>query len=69
MASYVDLTKWIKAKHGFVPKPSWIAHVKSDCGLPMRMAPNRRDPGARDQACPSAKRPAIMAALKHFRMI
>ena len=36
MASYRELTKWIKAKYGFVSKSCWIARVKSDCGLVMR---------------------------------
>lgn len=69
MASYAELIKWTKAKHGFSPKTCWIAHVKADSGLPMRAAPNRRDQNRREQPCPPNRRPAIMDALKHFKMI
>ena len=69
MASYRELTKWIKAKYGFVSKSCWIARVKSDCGLVMRQAPNRRDASKREVPCPPDKSPAIMAALKHFKMV
>lgn len=69
MATYSEITKWIKAKYGFVSKSCWIAHVKSDCGLPMRHAPNRHDVSRREVPCPPDKRPAIMAALRHFKMI
>jgi hypothetical protein len=69
MASYPELTKWIKANYGFVSKSCWIAHVKSDCGLPMRQAPNRRNAPRREVPCPAEKRPAIIAALRHFKMV
>ncbi|MGF6309796.1 hypothetical protein ABIB82_004207 [Bradyrhizobium sp. i1.8.4] len=69
MASYADIAKWIKAKHGFAAKTCWIAHVKSDCGLPMRDAPNRIDPASREQPCPPQRRVAILDAFKHFKMI
>jgi hypothetical protein len=69
MATYSELTDWIKANHGFVSKSCWIAHVKCDCGLPVRQAPNRQKPTQRVVPCPPEKRPAILAALKHFKMI
>lgn len=69
MASYADVVNWVKANHGFAPKTCWIAHVKSDCGLPMRDAPNRIDHTAREHPCPPQKRAAILDAFRHFKMI
>ena len=41
MATYAEIQKVVRAKHGFVPKTCWIAHVKSDFSLTNRTAPNR----------------------------
>jgi hypothetical protein len=69
MATYQQIQKYIRAKDGFAVKTCWIAHVKSDHGLPMREAPNRISSAKREQPCPPEKRPAIEAALRHFKMI
>lgn len=69
MATYSEIVDWIKERHGFVVKTCWIAHVKSDCGLPVRQATNRHNPKVREVPCPQDKRPAILAALRHFKMI
>jgi len=69
MAKYSQIQAWVKQHYDFVPKSCWIAHVKSDCGLPTRIAPNRRDPTYRAVPCPPDKRPGILAAFKHFGMI
>ena len=67
MASYRDIQEWVRARHGFVPKSCWIAHVMSDLGLTKAVAPNRVGE-ARKYPCPPVKRPAILAALEHFGM-
>jgi hypothetical protein len=69
MATYREIQERVKTQAGFVPKTCWIAHVKSDHGLTGRNALNRFDPNAREHPCPPDKRPAIEAALNHFRMI
>jgi hypothetical protein len=68
MATYREIQERVRGQAGWLPKTCWIAHVKYDFGLPMRNAPNRA--GAdRQVPCPSDKRPAIVAALRHFGMI
>src|SRR5256886_17368390 len=42
MSTYVEIQKFVQQHHGFVPKTSWIAHVKALRGLPTRRAANRR---------------------------
>ncbi len=69
MATYSEIQAWVRKQHGFTAKTCWIAHVKSDCGLPVRTAPNRRDASVREIPCPASKRPAIVAALRHFKMV
>lgn len=69
MATYTQIEKYIKEKNLFVPKPCWIAHVKSHYGLTTRTAPNRISPAARRYPCPPNKWPAIEAAFRHFGMI
>ena len=68
MATYPEIQKWVKSKHGFVPKTCWIAHCREMCGLPLRTAPNCR---GKDRAnpCPPDKKPAIMEALRHFGIV
>ena len=69
MATYREITDHVRLKNGFVPKTCWIAHVLSDHGKTHRTAPNRQSLEQRTNACPSPKRPAIEAALRHFGMI
>ncbi|TRL28976.1 hypothetical protein FM996_18040 [Methylosinus sporium] len=69
MASYREIQDYIRASNGFVAQTCWIAHVASDYGLTKRIAHNRLTPGERAKPCPLGKRPAIEAALRHFRMI
>jgi hypothetical protein len=69
MASYRQIQEYVRQNNGFVPKSSWIAHVRSDLGLTKNTAPNRTKGTPMLHPCPDAKRPAIMNALKHFGMI
>ena len=69
MASYKEIQEYVRANNGFVPKSCWIAHVLSDLELTKRVSHRRRDGAPRLYPCPDAKRPAILAALKHFTMV
>jgi hypothetical protein len=69
MATYAEIQKFVQKRHGFVPKPAWITHVKVIWGLPTRRAPNRAGRGRRVVPCPAEKREAIEEALRHFGLI
>jgi hypothetical protein len=69
MATYKQIQEYVRSQTGIFPKSSWVAHVKSDLGLPVRNAANRFSPDERRVPCPPEKRPAIVAALRHFGMI
>lgn len=69
MATYRQIQDRVKAHGGFVPKTCWIAHVKDGHGLVGTRAPNRISLDARKHPCPTDKRAAIEAALRHFQMI
>lgn len=69
MATYREIQTYVRQNSQFVPQTCWIAHVMSDAGLTSRMAGNRVDPPTRAKPCPPSKRPAILAALRHFGMI
>jgi site-specific DNA recombinase len=68
MATYKQIQTWVKQNHGFVPQTCWIADVKSQSGLAMGKAPNRKGV-KRARLCPPEKVESIRAALKHFGMI
>ena len=65
MATYVQISEYVRQIHGFLPKTGWIAHVKELNGLALAPAPNRKGPD-RSFPCPLEKRPAIEDALRHF---
>ena len=67
MATYEQIQKRVKGKHGWAPETCWIAHCKELKGLPVRRAHN--GVGAREKPCPADKRPAIFEAFSHFGMI
>ena len=68
MATYKQFQTWVKQNYGFVLATYWIADVKSQAGLPMRKAPNRKG-AERVKLCPPEKVEAIRAALRHFGVI
>jgi hypothetical protein len=68
MATYREIQDWVKQNYGFVPETCWIADVKSQAGLQMRKAPNRKG-AKRVKPCPPGKIEPIRAALRHFGMI
>jgi hypothetical protein len=69
MATYREIQNWVRAASGFVPKTSWIAHVKADCGLTERASPHRFKHPTRVNPCPTSRRAAILAAFRHFGMV
>jgi len=69
MSTYIEIQKFVQRHHGFVPRTSWIAHVKALRGLPTRRAVNRTGRGRRVAPCPPEKREAIEQALRHFGLI
>jgi hypothetical protein len=69
MATDTAIQTFVQRRHGFVPKPGWIAHVKAVHGISTLRGADR---ARRDRAvvpCPPEKREAIEEALRHFRMI
>jgi len=69
MSTYIEIQKFVQRRHGFIPKTSWIAHVKALRGLLTRRAANRTGRGRRAEPCPPEKREAIEEALRHFGLI
>jgi len=69
MATYHEITKWVKTTKGYTPKPCWIAHVKELCGLPLRTSPNRENPNIRKHPCPEHKIEDIKQAFRHYKML
>jgi hypothetical protein len=68
MATYNEIQQWIKKKYGFTVKTCWNADVKEQCGLPIRVAHNRREK-ERMYPCPKDRIKPIKKAFRHFRMI
>lgn len=66
MPTYKQIQNHVRTTLGFVPKPCWIAHIKSDYGLTTRVAPNRADPNARMHPCPPEKRAVLEAAMREL---
>lgn len=69
MATYRQISDWLRARHGFSAQTCWIADVKEEYGLTRSAAPNRIDPSRKVKPCPPHRRDAIRGALAHFRMI
>jgi hypothetical protein len=68
MPNAAQIQRFVQQRHGFVPTPGWIAHVKRLRGLPTRRATTRAG-GSRLVPCPPEKREAIEEALRHFGLI
>lgn len=69
MATYKEITKYIKNNNGLTVKSCWIAHVKKICGLNTKTATNRINPTKRTNPCPENKKILIKNAFSHFDMI
>jgi hypothetical protein len=69
MATYKQIQEDVRTRDGRVVKTCWIAHVKEQNGLVMRVAPNRHSPDARVHPCPVEVRPMIEASMRRFGML
>ena len=67
--TYKQIQEWVFEKYGFKIETCWIAHVKELSGLPIRPNPKRKSKEKREKPCPDNKREAIVAALRHYKMI
>jgi hypothetical protein len=69
MATYAEIRDYIRRRNRFTVKTCWIADAKARYGLTATVAPNRIDASRPVYPCPPEKRSAIVAALRHFKMI
>lgn len=69
MATYKQIQEDVRGKHGRTVKTCWIADVKAQHGLPMRVAPNRHSPDTRVHPCPVEVRPLIEESMRRFGML
>lgn len=69
-ATYEEIKEYVLEKYGLKVSSLYISQVKRKCGLDV--GPNynlSKKEDAKVPQCPPEKEAAIMAALKHFRMI
>lgn len=69
MVTYKQTIAYIKEHDNVTVKPCWIAHMKEKCGLPVRHAPNRKDPYKRCNPCPLGKEKYILNAFRDLGLI
>ena len=69
MARYTDIQEWLRRTQAVTVKTCWIAHVKVMCGLPTRVAFNRKSRRFRANPCPPNKVHLIKKAFRHFGII
>ena len=65
MDKYDEISKYVKNKYGFVPKPCWIADVKEMLGLPLQKG-RKFKAEKRKYPCPPEKIDIIKKAINHF---
>jgi len=68
MATYKEIQKEVRRRHGITVKICWIAHVKEEHRLTRVSAHNRRGI-ERVHPCPQRVRPLIEDVLRYFEMI
>lgn len=64
-----EIQKYTKEHFGYVAKSCWIADVKSQCGLPVHPAWNRKCLDKREVPCPKDKIQQIKQALKDLNWL
>lgn len=69
MATYKEIQKFVKEKHGVSIKTCWIADMKEKNNIIGNQAPNRIDSECRTNPCPKEHEEKINNAFKHFNMI
>ncbi len=69
-ATYEEIKKYVREKHGLQVSHLYIAQVKRKCGIIERENYNKsQKEDARQPQCPEEKEKAIMDALKYFGMV
>ena len=63
MATYKQITEYVKTKYNYPPKSCWIADVKEQMGFHVPCAHNRKDKNTRKCPCPKAKIEHIKEAI------
>lgn len=66
MATYKQIQEYIKNRYGITAQSCWIAHIKSDHGVPMR---SQRKGIERVKPCPDRHKDKVEEALRHFKVI
>ena len=69
VATYPQIKEYIFEKYGLKVPSSYIAQVKTECGIKERENYNLGKDGSRKPNCTPEKREAIMDAFRHFHMI
>ena len=69
VATYPQIKAYIFEKYGLKVPSSYIAQVKTECGIKERENYNLGKEGSRKPNCTPEKREAIMDAFRHFHMI
>lgn len=67
MATYRQIQEYIRGRHDVVVQTCWIADIKEQANLPVRVAPNRRG-AERVKPCPADKKAFIEEAFRYFGM-
>ncbi len=63
-ATYQQIQRLVKLRHGFLPKTCWTSHVLEMSGVRLRRSWNRRSGARRQVPCPAARRAAIESVLR-----
>ncbi len=69
MATYKQITEYIKTTYNITVKTCWIADMKGKYNLLTHPAPNRKAIETRTNPCPPDKENYIIDAFRHFNMI
>ncbi len=72
MATYKEITEWIKYNHGYIMDDAWVTEVKRKKGIKIRKikkSGSKTGSKTKKSHCPPHKEKYIVAALKHFKMI
>jgi hypothetical protein len=65
--AYSSIAADVRARHGFVPQPCWIAHVLTIMGYPVRRAHNRQGHGEeRAKPCPPVRVDPIRRSIERL---
>lgn len=65
----LEIQSFTKTHFGYKAKSCWIADVKSQCGLNVKPAWNRKSFDHREKPCPKDKIPQIKQALTELNWI